>query len=278
MKIFCALLLAATRPLWCILSTFVFLSVIAEAGEDKKARVLFFYDSESGLHAYDFGSKEFRYYGDFCNSDPKQHVRALEFAVRPSNGKIVAGDGQERGYPFYNVDLDKKHLTKKRHADGFSYSSMSFNPSNGLLYGILWEGPHEDVLAIIDPETGGVHKLGPVVTGANIAFDPDGRLYAVISGGYLEEGIENSQLYRLHLDTLKHELVGTIDLDYKSSSFTIGSDGIGYVIEHTGKLHAVDLQTAQSKLIGDSGCRSVFGIFEHQLEMGLLTSPPKAEK
>ena len=155
---------------------------------------------------------------------------------------------------------------------------MSFSPSNGLLYGSLWEGPHDDVLAIIDPESGGVHKLGSVVTGANIAFDPDGRLYAVISGGYLDKGIENGQLYRLHLDTLKHELIGTIDLDYKSSSFTIGSDGIGYVMEYTGKLRAVNLQTAESQLIGDSGCRSVFGMFEYQLEKGLLSSPPKADE
>lgn len=244
----------------------VLLSQMAGADPQKDhKRALFFYDSVRGLHAYEFDSGEFRFHGRFTSSNSEQHVRALEFAVCPADQTIVAADGQATSYPIYSLDFRRKHLSLVEHADGFLYGSVSFNPKNGLLYGTLWRGPHRDVLAIIDPKTGGVHELGRIVTGANIAFDPDGVLYAVISGGYLNDGIENGQLYRIDLETLKHELVGAADIDKASSSFTIDSRGIGYVMTHPGMLHQVDLRTAESRLIGDSGCRSVFGMFEYKV-------------
>ncbi len=236
-----------------------------EQPKEETTLALMIYNSEGGLHAHDFASKKFRFFSSLTVSDPKQHVRALEFAVRPWDQVIFAGDGQAKGYPFYKLDLGEKHLNKVAHANDFLYSSLSFNPSNGMLYGTIWEGPQKDFLVIIEPNTGKVDKVNPIVSGAQIAFAPDGQLYAVISGGNLGYNITNGQLYQINPDTAAHQYIGMIDLDYSSSSFTIAPDGTAYVVEHTGKLHTVDLRTAKSTLVGDSGIRSAFGMFVYKV-------------
>jgi len=237
----------------------------------KSTRVLFMY-GQKGLCTYNFSRKQFGYYGNLTLDDPDQHVRALAFAVRGSDKTISVADSQDRGYPFYSCNLSEKSLHKVGNSGQFLYASISYNPKNGLLYGVIWPGPHKDFLAILDPKSGGFHRIAPVVTGAEIAFAPNGDLYAMISGGYLDPGIENGQLYKIDPETGEHRLVGKVGLDYKSSCFTITQDGIGYVLEHTGKLRSVDLRTAKSKLLGDSGCRAAFGLFEYDVPENLLLS------
>ena len=138
---------------------------------------------------------------------------------------IYATDGQGSGYPFYTVDLKERRLIQVGTAGDFSYSSISYNPKNGLLYGVIWTGPHEDFFVIIDPKSGGVHRIASIVTGAKIAFAPDGTLYAIISGGYLDPGIESGQLYQINHETGGHKLIGMANLDYKSSRFFISKRG-----------------------------------------------------
>ena len=229
------------------------------------------YDS-TGLHTYDFSTKKFAFFGDLIPDDPDQHVRALDFAVRSSDKTICAVDGQERGYPFYSCDLNERRLYKVGDSGEFLYSSISHNPQNGLLYGVIWAGPRREFLAILDPKSGGFHRIAPIVTGAKIAFAPNGDLYAIISGGYLDSEIENGQLYKIDVETGQDSLVGKVELDYKSSRFTISQDGIGYLLEHTGKLRLINLQTSESKLLGDSGCRDAFGIFEYEVPEGSFLS------
>ncbi len=215
--------------------------------------------------------------GKLWTDDPNQQLRALDFAVERPGNKIYAADGQDFGYPLYSLDLAKKRLIVISHAKKSLYSSISFNPNNRLLYGVLWPGPHRDLLATIDPATGECQEIAPIVTGAQISFAPNGVLYAVISGGFLDPRVENGQLYRIDPETAKHTLIGHPELDYKSSHFTISRSGVGYLLEHTGKLRSLNLETGESKLLGDSGCRAAFGLFEYEIPEN-FSSIPLGEK
>ena len=236
-------------------------------------RVLFLYDATTGLHIYDFATKRFSQYGSLWPDDPNQDVRALEFAVKPGCRSIYAADHQRRGYPFYSLDLATRDLKKLGSPKDCAYSSIAFHPKNRRLYGTIWFGPYQDFLALIDPADGTYQKIAEIVTGARLAFAPDGTLYAVISGGYLDRGVVNGQLYRIHPETAEHILIGSPELDYKSSNFTIARDGTGYLLEHQGKLRSLDLKSGESKLLGDSGCRDAFGLFEYDIPEDFLPDP-----
>lgn len=236
----------------------------------KTVRGLVFYDSNKGFQFFEFATRKFKSIGKPTSSDPEQPIRALQFAVNLEDQSIVAGDSQSIGYPLYTFDLKQMRLEKVGHADGFLYQSLSYNPKNGFLYGTTWEGPHRDEIVIVSPETGAIQKLDPTITGARIAHAPNGKLYAMISGGYLSGDAENGQIYLMNIDTAKHQLIGKVELDYESTSFTIGPDGMGYVLEHTGKLRLVNLDTMEQSYLGDSGCRSAFGLFVYEVPVSLL--------